>query len=56
MIEIIIWKDIAQCFLEADCSLSVIADAAEGCYKAFNNKNIINRSTLEVEVFEFISS
>ena len=50
------WKDIAQCFLEADSSLSVVGNAIEGCLKTFTNKRIKNYSKLEDEVFEFIST
>ena len=56
MIRMSNWKDIAQCYLDADCSLIIVADAIEGCFKTFYNERIKNIAALEVEVFEFISS
>ena len=51
------WKEITKCFLEADCSLPVLVDAIEGCYRALSDNKIQNtKLLLESEVFVFISA
>ena len=50
------WKDIAQCFLDANFSISVVPDTVTDCFKTFTYKRTKNKKELNVEVFEFISS